>query len=84
MFAVDYYRKLKQLYRKEVAKSRYIYLYTSGGKVERVMFTLRNGKMITKDEVPHDVLTLSREKKLPMSVIVQVKFQPLSFTLFEG
>ena len=84
MFAVDYYHKLKELYRKEVSRSRYIYIYTNGGVVERVLFSLRKGKFIWHDDAPHDELTLSRDKKLPKNVIVQVKFDPLTFTLFEG
>ena len=35
MLAIDYYHKIKDLYHKDVIKSRYIYLYTIDGVVEK-------------------------------------------------
>ena len=84
MLAIEYYHKLKQLYHKEVTKSEFIYIYTHDCFVNQVMFKTRKGKYITKTEVPHDKLLLSRDKKLPVDVIVQVKFSPLVFNLIEG
>ena len=83
MLSVEYYHKLKNLYRKEVSKSRYIYIYTVDSEVEKVMFSLRNKRNKMVEDVPHDKLLLSRDiKNLPKNVIVQVKFEPLTFTLF--
>ena len=84
MLAIEYYHKLKQLYHKEVSKSEFIYIYTHECIVTQVMFKTRKGKYITKTDVPHDKLLLSRDKKLPVDVIVQVKFGPLRFDLLEG
>ena len=93
MIAIEYYHKLKQLYHKEVSKSEFIYIYTTTEPtpgvgteyiVTQVMFKTRKGKYITKTDAPHDKLLLSRDKKLPVEVIVQVKFSPLVFNLLEG
>ena len=85
MLSIDYYHKLKELYRNEVSKSRYIYIYTKDGIVEKVMFSYRqNNKYKFISEIPHEKLLLSRDKQLPKNVMVQVRFSPLSFELFEG
>ena len=85
MLSVDYYHKLKDLYRQEVSKSMYIYIYTSDAIVQQVLFRYRKkNKYCLKCDVPHDKLLLSRDKVLPKDVIVQVKFNPLEFTLMEA
>ena len=85
MLSVDYYHKLKYLYRQEVSKSMYIYIYTSDAIVQQVLFRYRKkNKYCLKKDVPHDKLLLSRDKPLPKDVIVQVKFNPLEFTLMEA
>ena len=85
MLSIDYYRKIKELFPKEVSKSRYIYIYTIDGVVQQVAFRFRKkNKYCLKRDVPKDVLLLSREqKKLPRNVIVQVCFAPLRFNLLE-
>jgi len=85
MLAVEYYRKLKELYKDEVHKSQYIYIYTMDGVVEKVGFRGRKkNKFKLLEDVPKDKLLLSTELKLPKSVIVQVSFSPLAFRLLEG
>ena len=84
MLSIEYYRKLKQLYRTQVSKAEFIYIYTHNCCVTHVMFKSRKGKYEPIDDVPHDQLLLSRDKKLPNDVIVQVKFSPLEFNLYEG
>ena len=85
MLSVDYYHKLKDLYRQEVSKSMFIYIYTSDAIVQQVLFRYRKkNKYCLKRDVPHDKLLLSRDKVLPKDVIVQVKFNPLEFTLMEA
>ena len=84
MLSIEYYRKIKQLYRTQVSKAEFIYIYTHNCCVDHVMFKSRKGKYEDVNEVPHDKLLLSRDKKLPADVIVQVKFSPLRFDLFEG
>ena len=84
MLSIEYYRKLKDMYRKNVIKSEFIYIYTNNSIVDHVLFKLRKQKYIRVDDVPHEKLLLSREQKLPENVIVQVKFNPLEFNLFEG
>ena len=85
MLSVQYYHLLKRKYRKEVAKSQYIYIYTTDSVVDMVLFRYRkeNKNRIIKD-VPHEKLILSYDKKLPNKVFVQVKFNPLTFTIFES
>ena len=94
MLAIEFYRKLKDLYRIDVSRSEFIYIYThelpsqQDGKqiytVTHVMFKFRKQKYKDVIDVPHDELLLSRDQKLPSDVIVQVKFSPLKFDLFEG
>ena len=85
MLSVDYYHKLKDLYRQEVSKSMFIYIYTSDAIVQQVLFRYRKkNKYCLKKDVPHDKLLLSRDKQLPKDVIVQVKQAPLEFTLMEA
>ena len=85
MLSIQYYRLLKEKYRKEVSKSRYIYIYTTDSIVDMVLFRYRkeNKNRIIRD-VPHEKILLSYEKQLPQKVFVQVKFDPLTFTLFES
>ena len=88
MLAVDYYRTLKNKYKNEVHKSKYIYIYTNDGVVENVLFRFRKGKgkkgYVFIDDVPKEKLMLKREgEKLPKNVMVQVRFAPLEFILFE-
>ena len=82
MLSVDYYHKIKNLYRQEVSKSMFIYIYTSDAIVQQVLFRYRKkNKYCLKKDVPHDKILLSRDKVLPKDVIVQVKFNPLTFDL---
>lgn len=85
MIALEYYYILKRLFRKEVSKSMFIYIYTTDGVVDMVMFRYRkNNKNCIRRDVPHEKLILSYDKQLPKKVFVQVKFSPLTFTLFES
>ena len=84
MLSIEYYRKLKDKYRKNVQKSEFIYIYTNNSIVTHVLFKTRKQKYIDETDVPHEKLLLSRDLKLPEDVIVQVKFNPLEFNLFEG
>ena len=85
MLSIDYYHKLKEQFPQDTHKSTFIYLYTVDGVVAQVGFRFRKkNKFKLIDDVPHDKLLLSREKKLPKAVIVQVKFSPLTFNLLEG
>ena len=85
MLAIEYYRKLKELYRHDVSKSMYVYIYTVDGVVEKVGFRYRkNSKFKMIENMPNDKLMLSRDMKLPKYVIVQVSFNPLTFKLLEG
>ena len=85
MLAVDYYHKLKELYRQDVSKSQFIYIYTMDGVVQKVGFRFRKkNKFKLIDDVPKEKLLLSRELKLPKAVIVQVGFNPLTLHLLEG
>jgi len=85
MLAVDYYHKLKEMYKQEVHKSQFIYIYTVDGVVEKVGFRFRKkNKFKLFEDAPKDKLLLSRDKVLPKSVIVQVSFSPLAFKLLEG
>ena len=84
MLSIEYYRKIKDIYRKNVIKSEFIYIYTNKSIVEHILFKTRKQKYIRVDDVPHDKLLLSRDKKLPENVIVQVKVNPLEFNLLEG
>ena len=84
MLSIEYYHKLKDMYRKQCNKSQFIYIYTTDNVVTHVMFKSRKNKYDDINDVPHDKLLLSRDKQLPKDVIVQVKFSPLTFTLFEG
>lgn len=84
MLSIEYYRKLKELYHKQVTKAEFIYIYTHDCVVTQVMFKSRKGKYEQVNDCPHDKLLLSRDQKLPIDTIVQVKFSPLTFDLFEG
>lgn len=76
---------LKEKYRTEVSKSQFIYIFTTDCVVDMVMFRYRKkNKNIIRRDVPHEKLILSYDKKLPSKVFVQVKFDPLTFTLFES
>ena len=44
MLAIEYYRKLKNIYPNEVHKCKYIYIYTNDGVVENVLFKFRKNK----------------------------------------
>ena len=85
MLGIDYYHKLKELYRHDVSKCQFIYIYTIDGVVQQVGFRYRK-KSVFKliRDVPHEKLLLSRDLKLPKAVIVQVKFNPLRFDLLDG
>ena len=82
MLAIEYYRQLKQKYRKLVSKAQFIYIYTIDGVVDKVMVKTRKQKYQEID-APSDKLLLSRDKQLPSNVMVQVKFDPLDFQLYE-
>ena len=87
MLAIEYYRMLKEKYKNEVHKSKYIYIYTNDGVVENVLFRFRkgNGKKgyLFIDDMPKEKLMLANDgKKLPKNVMVQVRFAPLEFVLF--
>lgn len=83
MLSIDYYHKLKDIYHKQISKAQFIYIYTTDSMVTHVMFKSRKNKYEDITNVPHDKLLLSRDQKLPKDVVVQVKFSPLTFTLFE-
>ena len=88
MLAVDYYRTLKNKYKNEVHKSKYIYIYTNDGVVENVLFRFRKGKgkkgYLFVDDMRKEKLVLKRDSKtLPKKVMIQVRFAPLEFVLFE-
>ena len=82
MLAIEYYRQLKQKYRKLVSKAEFIYIYTIDGVVDKVMVKTRKQKYQEID-APRDKLLLSRDKQLPSNVMVQVKFNPLDFQLYD-
>jgi len=85
MLAVDYYHKLKEMYKQEVHKSQFIYIYTEDSVVNKVGFRFRKkNKFKLFEDPPKDKILLSRDLKLPKSVIVQVSFSPLAFKLLEG
>ena len=85
MLSIDYYHRLKELFPQEVHKSKFIYLYTYDNEVQQVGFSFRKrNKFKIIREVPHEKLLLSRDKKLPQNVIVQVKKAPLTFELLQG
>ena len=68
-----------------MSKSMFVYIYTSGGVVNKVMFRFRKGKVSWKDDPPRDSLKLSKDGgKMPKDVIIQVRFEPLEFNLYEG
>ena len=85
MLAVDYYRTLKNKYKNDVHKSKYIYIYTNDGVVENVLFRFRKRKgYLFIDDIPKEKLMLANDgKKLPKNVMVQVRFAPLEFVLFD-
>ena len=83
MLAIEYYRKLKQRYRKLISKSEFIYIYTVKGIVDKVMIKTRKNKYQEINDAPRDSLLLSRDKALPDNVMVQVKFNPLEFQLYD-
>ena len=84
MLACDYYQLLNHYFPKEVNKSQFIYIYTSDGVVQHVLFRYRKkNRYCLKKDVPHEKLLLSRDKVLPKDVIVQVCFAPLKFILLE-
>ena len=85
MLSIDYYHKIKEIYRQDVHKSMFIYFYTVDSVVEKVGFRFRKkNKFKLMDNVPHEKLLLSRDLKLPKVVMVQVSFNPLTFNLMEG
>lgn len=84
MLSIEYYHKLKDIYHKQISKAQFIYIYTTDSIVTHVMFKSRKNKYEDITNVPHDKLLLSRDQKLPKDVVVQVKFSPLTFTLFES
>lgn len=85
MLSIQYYHLLKQLYRKEVSRCKYIYIYTTDSIVDMVLFRYRKeNKSCIRRDVPREKLILSFDKQLPQKVFVQVKFNPLEFTLFEA
>ena len=85
MLSIEYYHKIKELYRQDVSKSMFIYFYTVDGVVEKVGFRFRKkNKFKLYEDVPHEKLLLSRDLELPSAVIVQVSFNPLTFNLLEG
>ena len=83
MLAIDYYHKIKDLYHKDVIKSKFIYLYTVDSVVDKVGFAYRKHDYKLVNDAPHDKLLLSRDKKLPREVLVQIKFNPLEIVLME-
>ena len=88
MLAIEYYRMLKEKYKNEVHKSKYIYIYTNDGVVENVLFRFRKGKgkkgYLFVDDMPKEKLVLKRDSKtLPKKVMIQVRFAPLEFVLFD-
>ena len=88
MLAIEYYRMLKNKYPDNVHKSKYIYIYTNDGVVENVLFRFRKGKgkrsYVFIDDMPKEKLMLANDgKKLPKNVMVQVRFAPLEFVLFD-
>ena len=83
MLSIEYYHKLKQQYRKLVSKAEFIYIYTVDGVVDKVVVKTRKNKYQEIDDAPRDKLLLSRDKQLPTNVMVQVKFNPLDFQLYE-
>ena len=88
MLAIEYYRMLKNKYPDNVHKSKYIYIYTNDGVVENVLFRFRKGKgkrgYVFIDDMPKEKLMLKRDgTKLPKNVMVQVRFAPLEFVLFD-
>ena len=84
LLAIQYYWKLRYLYRKLISKSEFIYIYTVKGIVDKVMIKTRKNKYQEINDAPRDSLLLSRDKALPDNVMVQVKFNPLAFDLLEG
>ena len=84
MLAIEYYRKIKPMFHKQVSKAQFIYIYTTDSVVTHVMFKSRKNKYEDITDVPHDKLLLSRDLNLPKDVIVQVRFSPLEFKLLEG
>ena len=94
MLAIQYYWKLKDLYRKLVSKAEFIYIYTiddyagcehpgASYRVDKVMVKTRKNKYQEIEDAPHETLLLSRDKRLPSNVMVQVKFNPLEFKLYD-
>ena len=84
MLAIEYYHKIKYLFRHDVSKSAFIYLYTNKGVVDSVMFRYRKRYRVNHVvDVPHDTLLLSRDAVLPDKVIVQIKLPSLICNLYE-
>ena len=97
MLAIEYYRMLKDKYPDNVHKSKYIYIYTNDGVVENVLFRFRKGKgkkgYVFVDDMPKEKLMLKREAQgagakgsgetLPKKIMIQVRFAPLEFVLFD-
>ena len=85
MLARQYYWMLKEKYHKYVSKSQFIYIYTDNGIVDYVLFKTRKQKYIEVRDVPHTKLDLIDDNEnLPQNVIVQIKFSPLEFKMYEG
>ena len=88
MLAIEYYRMLKNKYPNYTHKSKYIYIYTDNGVVGNVLFRFRKGKgekgYVFIDDMPKEKLMLKRDgEKLPKNVMIQVRFAPLEFVLFD-
>ena len=88
MLAIEYYRMLKNKYPNYTHKSKYIYIYTDNGVVGNVLFRFRKGKgkkgYLFIDDMPKEKLMLKRDgEKLPKNVMIQVRFAPLEFVLFD-
>lgn len=83
MLAIDYYHKLKKLYRKETAKASYIYIYCNERIPEKIMFKFDKNKYKEITDFPKDELLLSRDKVLPQHVLVQIQKPSLKIMLYE-
>ena len=85
MLAIEYYRMLKEKYKNEVHKSKYIYIYTNDGVVENVLFRFRkgNGKKgyLFIDDMPKEKLMLANDGKKLQNVIHYIGSFSLTSTL---
>ena len=83
MLSIEYYHKLKSLYRKEVSKASFIYIYTLNRIPEKILFKYRDNKYREVFDFPKDELLLSRDKVLPNNVLVQIIRPSLQILLYE-